>query len=671
MKMTFKTLAAMCAMMFGMTGCTTDSGSGSGEINKLVNDTGNTQLSVGGIVPASEEEIVKQATCKIAFSDEKIKVDGSGAAVDGNVVTISDAGVYSLSGKCSDVKILIKADNKDVKLLLNGVELASKSGAVIDCEKAELLTLCIAGNTKNTVSDSVNYTFEEGEDEPDAAIFSRSNTVISGSGELAVNGAYKDAIKCKDGLTVGSGNLVLNAADDAITGKDYTVVYGGNISIVSGGDGIKSTNSTDEGLGYITITDGTINIESEKDGIQAETLLTVSGGDIKIKAGGEAANAEIAAKEENFGGGNRGGFTKGEKPQWDMTQGEKPTAPVDGTTPPEPPEGFENMKPTANMPQQTGESSGTGSTDESVSCKGLKAGGNISITGGTFDVLSADDSIHSNSSITIESGEFTLSSCDDGVHADDNLTIKDGTINITKSYEGLEGKTIDILGGKIDVHSTDDGFNAAGGETAAVGGFNKGGSSENYISISGGEIVVNVESGDGIDSNGTIAQTGGSVTVYGATNNNNSAIDYDGTYALSGGYLVALSSRGMAQAPSTLSQPCISIYADVAADSVIEVRDSRGNAIISVTTPKACQSLIFSCKEMTTGSEYSIYAGDTLLQTVTATDGVAGGGASGSGFAGGHGGFNREDFTGTKPDGMTTPDGTTRPTKPDRNTENS
>lgn len=656
MKMTFRTLAAMCAMMFGMTGCSTDSGSNSGEVNRLVNDTGNMQLSVGGITPAPEEEIVKQATCKIAFSDEEIKVDGSGAKVDGNLVTITDAGVYSLSGKSSDAKILIKADNKDVKLLLNGVELASKSGAVIDCEKAELLTLCVAENTKNTVSDSVNYTFEDGEDEPSAAIFSRSNTVISGSGELTVNGAYKDAIKCKDGLTIGGGNLVLNAADDAITGKDYTVVYGGNISIVSGGDGIKSTNDTDEGMGYVTITDGTIDIESENDGIQAETLLTVSGGNIKIKAGGEAAEAEIADMGENFGGGNHDGFMKGEKPGWGMAQGEQPTAPADGAAPAEPPEGFDGMKPTQNMPREF--AADTGSTEDSVSCKGLKAGGNVSITGGAFDVLSGDDSIHSNSSVTIEGGEFTLSSCDDGIHADDNLTIKDGTIRIIKSYEGLEGKTIDILGGKIDISAVDDGINAAGGESTAAGGYNKGGSDENYISISGGDIVVNAQSGDGIDSNGTVAQSGGSLTIYGTTNSGNSAIDYEGSYALSGGYLVALGSSGMAQAPSTLSQPCISIYADVAAGSVIEVRDSSGNVIISVTAPKVCQSLIFSCEQMTAGSEYSIYSGDTLLQTVTATEGVAGGGASGSGFAGGHGGFNREDFTGTKPDG------TTRPTKP-------
>ncbi len=667
MRMTFKALAAMCAMVVGLTGCTTDNGSSSGDTEKLIANTGDQQLSVGGIVPAGEEEITKQATCNIAFSDEEIKIEGSGAKADGNVVTISDAGVYSLSGKCSNAKIMITAEKKDVKLLFNGVELTSESGAVIDCEKAKLLTLCIAGNTKNTVSDSVNYTFEDGEDEPDAAIFSRSDTVISGSGELAINGLYKDALKCKDGLTIGSGTLVLNAADDGITGKDYTVVYGGDITITAGGDGIKSTNDTDEGMGYITITDGTINIESEKDGIQAETLLTVTGGNIKIKAGGEAADAEISKTQENFGGGNHGGFIRGDKSQWGM--GEKPTAPADGTTPPELPEGSDGSRRPDDMPQNT--STNTGTTEDETSTKGLKAGGNISISGGTFDVLSADDSIHSNSSITIEKGEFALSSCDDGIHADDNLTVKDGTIKITKSYEGLEGKTIDILGGKIDIKASDDGLNAASaGATGAIsgtnltGGFNRGGSDECYISISGGEIVADVESGDGIDSNGTIAQTGGSLTIYGPTNNNNSAIDYEGSYAMSGGSLIAFGSQGMAQAPSTLSQPCISIYADVAAGSVVELRDSSGSAIMSVTTPKACQSLIFSCDKMTAESEYSIYSGDTLLKTVTATDGVAGGGASGSGFAGGHGGFNREDFTGTMPDG------TTRPSRPGRFTEN-
>jgi len=640
-------------MTLGLSGCTNDGNPSSGEVNSLISNTSSEPVSVEGIKPPEEAEIAKLSTCKIVFSEGEIKAEGNGARIDGSVVRITSAGVYSLSGKSSDAKILIEADKADVKLLLNGVELTSKSGAAIDCEDAKLLTLCVMSDTKNSVSDTANYTFAEGEDEPDAAVFSRSDTVITGSGELAINGSYKDAIKCKDGLTIGGGTLAINAADDGITGKDYVVVYGGDITVVSGGDGIKSTNSTDAGRGYVTIAGGTIDIESEKDGIQAETLLTVSGGNIGVKAGGDEANAEISNSERDFfDWDNRGNFHKGGMPG-------STSAPA---VPGEP--GAAPSNPPADMQNTAGGNSTTTDT-ESVSCKGLKAGGNISITGGTFDVLSADDSIHSNAAITIEKGEFTLSSCDDGIHADEALTIKDGTINIIKSYEGLEGKSVSISGGKINVIAVDDGLNAAGGDNAGAMGFN-GSSDEYYISISGGETVVNVSSGDGLDSNGTIAQTGGSLIIYGAENNNNSAIDYEASYALSGGTLVALGSRGMAQAPSALSQPCLSIYANAAKDSVIEVRDSNGKTLISVTTPKACQSLIFSCDEIVSGNEYSIYAGDELLQTVTATDGVAGGGASGSGFGGGHGGFNRGDFNGSKPEDMTPPDGTSRPVKPGR-----
>lgn len=629
MKMTFRTLAAMCAMAFGLSGCTNDNTSQSGSSNELWTSSGTEQVSVDGITPPEEAEMLEQVTCSVEFSDAEIKVEGTGAAVDGNTVTISSAGVYSLLGKSSDVKVLINAEKSDVKLLLNGVELTSSNGSVIDCEKAKQLTLCVVGSTKNTISDTDNYTFAAGENEPDAAIFSRSDTVITGSGELAVNGQYKDAIKCKDGLTIGGGKLSITSAADAITGKDYAVVYGGEISIVSGGDGIKSTNSTDEGRGYVTVTDGSLDIESEKDGIQAETLLTISGGEINIKAGGDEANAEIKASERGFD-------------DWDK-RGRLPAT---------------NGQSTSNQ---------TSTDSEDISCKGLKAGGNISITGGEFNILSADDSIHSNASVTIENGTFALSSCDDGIHADGSLIIKNGTITISKSYEGLEGKCIEISGGKIDLKSVDDGMNATNGSSGNTGFGNT--SKDCYISISGGEITINAD-GDGIDSNGTIAQSGGSLTVFGPTSSGNGAIDYEGSYAFTGGTLIALGSRGMAQAPSTLSYPCLSVYADVAVNGTIQVRDSSGNTIISVTTPKACQSLVFASDKFKSGSEYKIYSGETLLSTVTATDGVAGGGANGSGFGGGHGGFNRDDFGGTKPDGMTPPDGTSRPSKPDRTATN-
>lgn len=584
MSMNFKTMAALCALAIAMTGCTkndresTDSDTSSPLMNSSVN-----QVKIDG---SDEPEIVfsepSSTDCTIEFSNDGIKVSGSGAAVKDNVVTISKAGVYELSGSSSDAKVVISAGKQDeITLKLNGVSLTSKDGSVIDCESGKTLALYLSNNTDNALSDSANYTFASDDTEPDSAVFSRADLVISGGGSLTVEANYKDALKCKDGLAIISGRLDINSADDGIVGKDYVRISGGEVTVKALGDGIKSTNDTDEGRGYITITGGTLDITAENDGIQSERSLAVEGGKITVWTGGEAANANVTASSSPF--------------DWDRKD------------------------------------------DNSGSKKGIKAGADILIGGGEINITSADDSIHSNASVSIVGGTLTLSSCDDGIHADESLSIDDGTINITKSYEGIEGKNIDIAGGEISVKAADDGLNAAGGDNGSFFGFNSG-SEEYYISISGGKITVNAD-GDGIDSNGTIAQSGGEVVVYGPTNSGNGALDYERSYTLSGGTLIALGASGMAQAPSTLSQPCLSINANVSAGSTVEVRSSDGTAVLSTKTPKACQSLIFSSGKLVIGEEYKIYADDTLLSTVTAAEGVSGNGANGSGFGGGHGGF--------------------------------
>lgn len=607
MNMNFKTLAALCALSFAMTGCANESTDNSSGVTSspLINSNVEQQNSVNA---ASDPVVVDEpqsADCSITFSQDKINVDGNGAAVKDNTVTISKAGVYSLSGSSDNAKVIIDVGKQDkVTLQLNGVSLKSADGSVIDCEGGDTLTLYLNENTENLLTDSAEYTLPDGETEPDGAVFSRADLVISGSGSLSVTSNYKDAIKCKDGLSIKSGRLNVTSADDGIVGKDYVKIIGGDVTINAQSDGIKSTNDTDEGRGYITVSDGTLNITAEKDGIQAEKELNVEGGSITIIAGGEDANAEVKASSNPF--------------DWDTK------------------------------------------TDNTESQKGLKANTDISITGGEINVTSADDSIHSNANVSVSGGALTLSSCDDGIHADGSLTVKDGTITVTKSYEGLEGKNIEISGGKIDIKAADDGLNAAGGDNGSFFGFGES-SDEYYISISGGNITVNAE-GDGIDSNGTIAQSGGYVVVYGPTNSGNGAIDYERSYAVSGGTLIALGSSGMAQAPSTLSQPCLSINANVSAGSTVEVRSSDGTAVLSTVTPKQCQSLIFTSDKLIIGKEYGIYADSELLSTLTAEEGVTGNGANGAGF-GGPGGFGHGGFGG---DGTGRPDGG-RGERPDDN----
>lgn len=641
MDMNFKMLAALCAAAFTITGCSNDSSTDNQGANSSSGAVSETSSDTGEITKLNSAEIKEeQITCKVEFSDEKISVDGKNAAVSENTLTISGAGVFSLSGTCSNAKILVEAtDNDEVTLLLNGVNLTSKNGAVIDCEKAKSLYIVSAGGTKNTLTDTENYTFAEGEDEPDAAVFSRCDTVYNAAegGSLTINGNYKDGLKCKDGFSIAGGTLEINSADDGITGKDYVTVAGGKITINSSGDGIKSTHDTDEKRGYVTIDGGDITINSAKDGIQAETVLTVNGGKIDIKSGGDEADKDISSNRGFLDFDNRG-----DKNRPDGFGGMTPPDGNGTMTRPEKPSDFTpaDIAPTAHD---------TASTDSSDSMKGLKAGKSIVIAGGEINVTAADDSVHSNGDVTVKSGTLALSSCDDGIHADETLMISGGNITVSKSYEALEGKNIEISGGEINVKATDDGINAAGGDNGSMLGFNAN-TEDYYISISGGNITVNAD-GDGLDSNGTIALSGGFVVVYGPTDSGNGAIDYEKSFAVSGGEMIALGSSGMAQAPGTLSQPCLSIYADVSENSKIEVRDSSGNIVMSTTTPKKCGSLIFTSDKFKSGESYSIYANDTLLSTVTAEIGVTGGGASANGGFGGHGGMG-----GQRPGGFTKPE---------------
>ena len=428
----------------------------------------------------------------VTLTDSSATAKGkyTGYEIDGTDVSITAAGTYVFSGDCDNGSITVKKGVTGVTIVLNGLTLTNDDSAAITLNKTAEASLIAAAGTTNTVADT------EGSSDENAAVKVKSGAAlaIGGTGTLTVDGNAKNGIKgAADAvITVAEVKLNINAADDGLSCDDELNITGGTLSITAGGDAVKASPDTGDtenpdttSLGNVTITGGTLTLNATEDGIQADGDLTISGGTFHVKT--------------------NGGHT-------------------------------------------------TALTDDSASCKGFKAGGALTVTGGTLTVDSADDALHAGTDVTISGGTLTLATGDDGVHADNDLVI--GTkgvsststprINITASYEGLEGTTVTVYSGDIDVVASDDGVNAASSTL--------GERSDKYaISIAGGDLYIDAGS-DGLDSNNDINITGGKVEVYGADAMMDAAIDYDGTFTLSGGTLF-----GAGMEPSAGTQAYIAV----------------------------------------------------------------------------------------------------------------
>lgn len=588
------------------------------------------------------------ASTALADGNITLSPDGSTSTdasvlIDGQNVTIIQAGTYQIAGTLDDGALIVEsAENAKITLVLGGVSIKNSTGAAIQIATADDVTIELAEGTTNVLQSGEEVDIAaatESEEASGGALQSKADLKIKGKGSLTVLGYLNNGIHCTKDLKIKNGNISVTALGHGIKGKNSVTVSGGTVTVTSGKDGITSDETENEEKGFVTIENGEIIITSAGDGVSAETTLTVTGGVISIISGGGSANAQ--QKTDNMRG------------WWD----------------------FDN----------------SASDDNSASCKGLKAGKALVISGGSITIDAQDDALHTDGDMTISGGECILSTGDDGAHAALSLTVLDGKITVLTSYEGLEANQITLAGGELDITASDDGINANGGSDGFSGGFGGGfggrrsdmnsqsgdmtppdnsnmqtppdgnapsgnpptmpgqdaadstttddtTDKQPVLLITGGKITVNAD-GDGLDSNGDLRVEGGDITINGPSNGGNGALDIGtengGAGVIAGGTLIALGTSSMTENFGSTSTQCAFLVTmnSFGAGETITITDSQGNVLYTGVTVKSANSVVFSSPDLVVGETYTVTIGSTSA-TVTQSSTVVG---NSNGFGGGFG----------------------------------
>ena len=491
---------------------------------------------------------VSDSAVYVTLSGSQAETTGELEVGDG-YIKIENGGDYVLSGDYSG-QIIVESE-ENVHLILSGVTVYNPMSPIY-VKSAKNVCITLATGTVNTISDSSEYTYEDGEDEPAAAVYSKADLTINGDGELIVNANYDKGIHSKDDLKIISGKITVNSVGDAIKGKDCLLIKDGEITITTGVDGLKSNNNTNEEKGYVIIEGGKINISAGDDAVHAESWLIVYGGEINIT---ECYEGLEGKKVEIYGGGinivssddsinaafGSSGDTDFTIPDRDFDFSNFNSE--DGQTPPTKPDGENTDGTRPEMP----------------------------------------------------SGDFTPS---DGQTPPDKPA-GDGTgDDSTSSGFGKGG-----FGG----------FGGFGG--GGNGGFNEHAEDGVYIKIFGGNITLS-GGNDVLDSNGTLEITGGTIkvnnpnmVVYGEPD---CIIDVNGTATVSGGTFIAYS-RGATSASQAFTVPYITSSVTESGASVT-VKDASGQTVIEIASAEKCSTLYIASDMLTSVETYTVTVGSTTTE---------------------------------------------------------
>lgn len=513
---------------------------------------------------------------------------GAGVSVEEDTVTIEAAGTYQISGSLSSGSLVVDAPGEVVRLVLDGVDITAAGVAAINVVAAEQVVVWLTDGAENFLSDSADASVDElddvdgaagtagaAEDAPNATLFATSDLWIAGDGSLAVTSNAADAITSKDTLVMVSGDVSVEAADDGVRGKDHLVIVGGSLTADVEGDALRSDNEasasdSDATVGVIWIDGGSLDLTAGSDAVDAARQVTVLSGSLSIAAGDDGLHSDNVLR-------------------------------IDG-----------------------------GDIRITESVEGIE-GAYMYLSGGDVSVVSSDDGIN------VSGGVEGLAEANDDATADAGVGAAPGMGEGPRDGGPPAGGQMPGAGGGPDVGAgTSDPVDEATSLTVSAmegsgfGGPAEAGNGTRFLEVSGGTYLVDTTS-DGVDVNGSMLMTGGSLVVSGTVDARNGALDVDDEFTISGGTLAASGMATMAVAPgesSTQATLALTFSGILPAGTLITVSSSDGTQLASFTTPKASESFIYSSDALESGSDYSISVGGKVSGS-TAGWLVPGGQASG------------------------------------------
>ncbi|WP_314180252.1 carbohydrate-binding domain-containing protein [Abiotrophia defectiva] len=491
---------------------------------------------------------------QITLTDQTATVTGQGASFSAQTLTITQGGTYVLTGSGKNIKLVVEAADTDQVHLVFQNLTLEGEGTLLQVNKAQEVVISLTEGSQNALTESQTSDDEEVK----ATIHSQVPLTLNGTGNLTLTALTKNALEVEDDLKVLGGTYTVKAANHGFKAEGALAIEAATLSIEAGKDGLHAEQDETTERANISLNPTQLSIAATEDGVDAGNELTIKGGTITVSQSEEGLEARVIRQ---LGG--------------DVT-----------------------IKSSDDGVNASAGSSGK-TTDTSATSK-------------TTDASATSNSADTSSSAS----QATTDSATASTSASQATADPAATSQVDQANKDKNATPPSPPAGQAPPQGVQPPQNGQG-----PGGMPPGGQEESdpslQIILEGGTLTIDAE-GDGIDSNGTVSISGGSLVVNGSVQGGNGPLDAAGDITITGGTVWALGTSDMLQGFAQGSTQA-SITANIAgtAGQTLIILDANGKEVARQTASKDFQAVIMSSADLVDGQTYTIQVEGTT-QTATA-----------------------------------------------------